>query len=93
MFHLNHMFLRGSMSSPINLHLPLPEYSPIAFGVLREEGGFLYLWPAHRNLNHHFAFQAVAADFKNESAGSLTNAVNRHLQDANDRKSKGDDNW
>jgi len=36
---------------------------------------------------------AVAADFKNESAGSLTNAVNRHLQEANDRKSKGDDNW
>ena len=37
--------------------------------------------------------QAVAADFKNESAVSLTNAVKRHLEEANDRKSKGDVNW
>lgn len=36
---------------------------------------------------------AVAADFKNESAVALTNAVNRHLQEANERKSKGDVNW
>lgn len=36
---------------------------------------------------------AVAADFKNESAVSLTNALNRHLQEANEKKSKGDVNW
>ena len=38
-------------------------------------------------------FQAVAADFKNESAVSLVTAVNKHLQEANERKSKGDVNW
>ena len=47
----------------------------------------------HSNFNLQFCFQAVAADFKNESAVSLTNAVNRHLQEANERKNKGDDNW
>ncbi|XP_073252649.1 importin-9-like [Porites lutea] len=36
---------------------------------------------------------AVAADFKNESAVSLVKAVNKHLQEANERKSKGDVNW
>ena len=38
-------------------------------------------------------FQSVAADFKNESAVSLLTAVNKHLQEANERKSKGDVNW
>ncbi|XP_066017141.1 importin-9 isoform X1 [Pocillopora verrucosa] len=36
---------------------------------------------------------AVAADFKNESAVALTKALNRHLQESNERKSKGDVNW
>ena len=43
--------------------------------------------------NLHFDLQAVAADFKNESAVALTKAVNRHLQETNERKSKGDVNW
>ena len=38
-------------------------------------------------------FQAVAADFKNESAVSLVKAVNKHLHEAIERKSKGDVNW
>ncbi|XP_029213393.2 importin-9-like isoform X4 [Acropora millepora] len=35
---------------------------------------------------------AVAADF-HESAVSLTKAINRHLQEASERKNKGDINW
>lgn len=51
------------------------------------------LYPLSPKFHSQFCFQAVAADFKNESAVSLTNAVNRHLQEANERKNKGDDNW
>lgn len=76
------------------LHLPLPVNSSEAFWMIWEEEGFLCLrQPTEISIVKLFSFQAVAADFKNESAGSLTNAVNRHLQDANERKSKGDDNW
>lgn len=82
-------------SMAISIDTPIFHYMltlPARFGEVCEGWvGILYLWPLKCNL--HCGFQAVAADFKNESAVSLTSAVNRHLQEASERKSKGDGNW
>lgn len=38
-------------------------------------------------------FQAVAAEFQNESAAALAAAATRHLQEAEQAKNSGNEHW
>lgn len=44
-------------------------------------------------INPTFCFQAVAAEFQNESAAALAAAATRHLQEAEQAKNSGDEHW